>query len=437
MSGKRIVIATIGSLGDLHPYLSLALGLLKRGHSPVVAAPGPYRARVEAAGLAFEPLRPSPPLVDRELYFLLLDPKKGPEFLFRDLLIPAIRDTYSDLHRVVTQHAADLLVSSPVVFAGSLVVEKLGTLWASTLLAPMAFFSAFDPPVLLGFSASLCRGPKFLRPWWGRCLRAAAKCMTRSWSRPVGDLRRELNLPRSNGDPLYEGLHAPALVLAMFSAALGAPQPDWPAQTRQTGFSFYDGDEGASTELYPALARFLDQGPAPIVFTLGSTAVNAAANFYAESITAAQMLGRRALLLVGSTPENRRSLPKPLPQGIAAFNYAPYSAVFRRAAAVVHHGGVGTIAQQLRAGIPSVVVPFNFDQPDNAARIARLGVGRVIPRARYTARSTAIALRTLLRDERASERARTIARQIARENGVDSACEALEQLLSNRASQRS
>ncbi len=433
MSCKRLVIATIGSLGDLHPYIALALGLQERGHLPIVAAPTCYRARVEAAGLAFESLRPAPPLVDSGLYARILDPKKGPEFTFRDLIIPSVRDTYADLQRIATQHEAELLVSNPVVFAAPLVAEKLGVPWVSTMLAPMAFFSAFDPPVLLGLPAGFCRGPKFLRPWWGRGLRAAAKYMTRSWCRPIADLRRALGLSPTRADPLYEGQHARALVLAMFSPVLGTPQPDWPAQTRQTGFSFYDRDESGSLEPNPALARFLDKGPPPIVFTLGSTAVNAAADFYVESITAAQALGRRALLLLGEEPANRRGLPEPLPEGVAAIDYAPYFAVFRRAAAIVHQGGVGTTAQQLRAGVPSLVVPFNFDQPDNAARLARLGVGQVVPRARYSARAALIALRTLLCNESTLNRARAIARQIAGENGVDSACRALEQLLSNHA----
>jgi len=149
---------------------------------------------------------------------------------------------------------------------------------------------------------------------------------------PVQRLRGDLGLPPGK-DPTYEGQFSPWLVLAMFSRVLAQPKPDWPPNVRITGQIFYDGSSTSRT-LPPDLARFLSLGPAPVVFTLGTSAVEAAGDFYRESLDAARRLGVRAVLLVGRNPNNRP--PGPLPEGVTAFAYAPFSAIFPRAAAVVH-----------------------------------------------------------------------------------------------------
>src|SRR5262249_15866724 len=155
--------------------------------------------------------------------------------------------------------------------------------------------------------------------------------------------------------------------LALFSRLLGDKQLDWPPQTVITGFPFYDqdGDAGMPAEL----AAFLDAGPPPIVFTLGSSAVQDAGLFYEPTIAPARQLGRRAVLLVGKDSSNR---PASLPEGMLAVDYAPFSELFPQAAAIVHQGGVGTTAQAMRSGRPMLVMPYAHDQPDNAARIVRL-----------------------------------------------------------------
>ena len=201
---------------------------------------------------------------------------------------------------------------------------------------------------------------------------------------PIFDLRRELGLPRGE-QPLFAGQHSPARILALFSPVLARPQPDWPINTLITGFPFYDRrDYFSETESPAGLLEFLDSGPPPIIFTLGSAAFWVAEDFYRDSIKAAQELGQRALLLIG----HARNLPKePLPAGMAAFEYAPFGEVFPRASIVVHQGGVGTTGQGLRSGRPTLIVPHAHDQFDNAARVAKLGCGRTIARPRYNARN--------------------------------------------------
>ena len=299
----------------------------------------------------------------------MFDPRHGTEFTFRDLVAPAIRDSYADLSQAAA--GADLLLASPAAFAVPLVAERMSVPWVSLALAPCGFVSAHDPP----WFPSL--GPLWpLRPFgpvYGRTVRAVVVLKTRAWAAPIHAFRRELGLP-PGPNPFARGLCSPTLSLAMFSPVLGRPQPDWPASARITGFAFHDREDPDA--ITAALAAFLDAGPAPIIVTLGSGAASTAAAgpVLAATLAAARALGRRALLLIGDDPRARATLPHPLPDGTAAFAYAPLARVFPRAAAIVHQGGIGTLGQALRAGRPMLVVPFAFDQHDNALRADRLGV---------------------------------------------------------------
>jgi rhamnosyltransferase subunit B len=417
----RIVLTTFGTLGDVNPLIALALELKRRGHVPVLAAPAMFRAKVAPLGIDFHPVRPDQDPSDKKLVEMIYDIKKGTERGLREFLFPALRQSYDDLMAAVTaEGGADLLLTGELAYAGPIVAEVKGIRWASYVLAPFSFFSAWDPPVLPPYP-NLAR-VQSLVPRSGYATKQFVRWVTRSWCRPVYALRRELGLPRGKF-PLFEAKHSDRLVLAMFSSALGAPQKDWPASTVTTGFVFYDGDEG-KTELAPELARFLENGPPPRVFTLGSAAVITAGNFYEQSARAAALLGMRAVLLVGADPSN---LPRAqLTPEIIAVPYAPFSKLFPRASAIIHQGGVGTTAQALRAGKPMLIMPYSHDQPDNARRMRRLGVGKVVQRKHYTAERAARLIGKLLADPRYRVRAEEAAHRIAAEDGVRSACDALE-----------
>ena len=199
--------------------------------------------------------------------------------------------------------------------------------------------------------------------------------------------------------------------------------PDWPPQTVVTGFPLYDGVEDS---LPKVLEDFLASGEPPIVFTLGTAAVHDAGTFYAESAKALKMLGRRGVLLVGSESAN---IPPHLPDTILSVAYAPFSLLFPRSAAIVHQGGVGTTAQAMRSGRPMLVVPFGVDQPDNAERMRRLGIARVLSRKRFSARSAARELQALLGQARYQFASASVAKQIAAEDGAAVACDHLERRL--------
>lgn len=424
--GKRIVLTTYGSFGDLHPYMALALELKARGHRPALATGNYYREKVEAAGIEFHPVRPDMPSEEEvpEIVARVMDVKKGGEFLIKDLLMADIRGSYEDLSQAVQR--ADLLLTHIVTFAGPIVAQKTGITWASSVLAPSSFFSSYEPFVLP--QAPGIYHLLKLHPSIARAFMRLVKRQTQSWVENAFKLRSELGLSRGD-HPLFEGQHSPERVLGMFPAVLGRPQPDWPPRTIVTGAAFYDRkDQSGMPE---AIERFLAAGPAPIVFTLGSAAVFAPGDFYRQSIAVAQRLRRRAILLVGELSE---LLTEKLPEGIAAFDYAPYSELMPRAAAIVHQGGVGTTAQALRAGVPMLVVPFNHDQPDNAMRINHLGVSRTLSLKKYRAERVAQELEELLSNPNYASRAAEVGRMVREENGAAAAADALEEMLESKRS---
>jgi len=415
----RFVLATSGTHGDLNPYLGVARALRKRGHEVVIATCPSYQSRVEAEGLPFHPLRPDLNQLmtsSPEISAKGNDLKSGTQFILRTLVLPKLRETYHDLLKVC--QGADLLVNHPVLFAGPLVAEKLGIRWTSVILSPGIFLSVHDPALLppLAWFHHLRK----LGPAPHRLLNAVIGKITGRWMEPVQALRKEMNLPPSSSNPARDGMFSPTGTLGWFSSALGSPQADWPARTEVTGFVFFD-----KTEMDPALQAFLQAGAPPIVFTLGTSAITVAGEFYSASLEAVRRQGWRAVILTGADPRNR-ILQSDVPDSVFVAEYAPYSEVFSRAAAVVHAGGIGAIAQTLRAGVPSVVVPFAADQPDNAYRLARLGASRTIARGAYSARKVLAALEEVLHVSAYRNCAKAISKQIRGEDGVTRACEALE-----------
>ncbi len=422
----RVVLTNIGTMGDVHPLIALALELGQRGHEPVLAVPEVFRERVR--GIAFHAVRPDIDPADTELAARIYEPKHGTEYGLRRFLFPRLRESYEDLLAAVSgPRRADLLVTGELNYAAPLVAEKTGIPWASAVLAPISFFSVYDPsalPMYEWLSATYGRVPGM-----GRVVNGLARAISRKWPEPIVALRRELGLPPTKVNPLFEGKHSPLLVLALFDRLLGERQRDWPAMTVETGFCFHDADCGM-TALPGGMERFLDAGAAPVVFTLGSAAVMTAGNFFRVAAEACERMGRRAVLLVGP---DRRNLPDGnLPESICVAEYAPHSLLFPRAAAVVHQGGVGTVAQCLRAGVPMVVVPWSHDQPDNAYRMVRLGVARSMKRNDLTTARLARELTELLGNSGYAMAARAARQGMAGVDGCGAACDAMEKLVMAR-----
>src|SRR3984885_4069821 len=417
LPSKQIVIATIGSLGDLHPCLAQGLELGRRGHRVTIASTEYYRSKVEELGIGFHSIRPNWDPTDRELIRQCEDLKRGPEVLYRKLILPELRGTYDDLISVAA--GADLMIAGELVYAAPLVAENLSLRCVSEILSPFSFFSSHDPSILVNLPSLI-----HLRKVGWKAYRAGlnlGRLATWHWSNPVRHLRRELGL-RTDCDPIFRDKYSLDLVLALFSRWLAQPQPDWPRQTLQPGFVYFDRQKAESAPS-PELIEFLAAGDAPIVFTQGSTAVHNSGDFYEVSIEAAKRLGRRAVLLGAKTVPGAGS------SRVLVLPYVPYSQIFPHGAVNVHQGGSGTTGQALRAGRPMLVVPYGWDQPDNAARIERLGTGLHVSRSNYSANTAIDALQRLLREPHFATRAAEIGAEMEQEDGLTIACDAIEAVL--------
>ena len=271
--------------------MGLALALQARGHDVALATSDFYQERIVAAGLEFRPLRPLGTPDDPETLRRVFDPRSGPEYLLRTMLLPYIGEMYCDLSQAA--EGADFLISGEVVLTASLVAEKQRLPWAGAILAPASFFSIYDPPQLpfLPGAALFTRAPPIIQ----RQLLGIGRLITRSWNEPLNALRRSLGL-RVSRDAILTDRYSPTLNLALFSKQLGRPQADWPRNVVQTGFVLYD-PAGAARQV--ALEEFLSSGPPPTTFTLGSAAVMDPGRFFEESAEAVRRLGTRGLLLMG------------------------------------------------------------------------------------------------------------------------------------------
>ncbi len=427
----RIVLNTFGSLGDLHPFLAIAMELQKRGHSATIATSEVYRRKIEDENLGFAPVRPDvgEMLNNPELLTKFWHPSRGSEYLIRDYLAPNIEQSYQDL--VQASSGADLLLTHAAGYAGPIVAESQRLPWISVVLQPSLFLSVYDPPIL---PAAWLRHLYPLGRQVVAGLFALGRARVRTWMEPVLRLRSRLGLS-TRANPVFEGQFSPYGTLALFSRHFVQPQRDWPPNVTVTGFVFYDQlgaglteyTSGLQATIVRELEEFLTSGPPPVLFTLGSSAVMRPGSFFEESMQAAQQLGIRAVLLTGN--QRLPKLPPDLAKSIFVAGYAPYSQLMSEAALTVHQGGIGTTAQALRAGKPMLIVPWAHDQPDNAERARKLGVSRTLERARYSASAAALEIEQLIDHPSYARAAFAFRDRLVTEDGLTAACDRIEATL--------
>jgi UDP:flavonoid glycosyltransferase YjiC (YdhE family) len=422
---RRIVLATVGSLGDLHPFIALGLALEARGFAVLLASAAEYRDKVGAAGLAFHAVRPSFADLERDLgmsraavtHRIVADNR----FLFRRLVVPYLRESLTDMQAACD--GAALVVASSLAYGARLAAELQGIPCIGVALQPMMFLSAYDPP-LVPRGEWLMRLLRALGPGPTAPLLRLVKRSLRGMFAPLEALRAELALPALRHDPLFEDAFPPGGAIGLYSPLLGAVQPDHPPHTRICGFAAFDSGDGRAARLDAALEAFVAAGAPPLVFTLGSLIVNDPGSFYRESVAAARLLGLRAVLLVGDG--GLEAVADLAGDDVCSVAYAPHSLLFPRAAVVIHHGGIGTLAQGLASGRPALIVPFFADQVDNADRALRLGVARVLRPAAYRAAAAARQLRALRDQPGFAAAAIAVRQRLAAESGATDAAAFIE-----------
>jgi UDP:flavonoid glycosyltransferase YjiC (YdhE family) len=411
----KVLLTPVGSHGDVHPFMALGARMARQGHECTVLTNGAFRDLASRVGLAFVELGTA-----EEFRRILANPDiwhpwHGPKHFFRYLTETPLRPLFEAIARC-HEPGQTLVVGPPTALGARLAQEKLGVPLASVHIAPGGLPSTHRPPVLAGPGMFL---PGWAPHWYSRIIYWIGDrwMVDPIMAGPLNAFRAELGLPPVQR-VISHWWNSPQLVLGLWPEWFAPPPPDWPPQMRLTGFPLFDesGLEPVSTEL----EAFLASGEPPIVFTPGSAMLHGRP-FFDAAVEACGRLGRRGILLTRFA----ESLPPGLPPAARHFTYVPLSQVLPRAAAVVHHGGIGTTAQGLAAGIPQLLMPMSYDQPDNAARLARLGVGASLLPRKFTGPRVARKLERLVRPG-VQAVCQEIAARFQGQDAVGTACDLIE-----------
>jgi UDP:flavonoid glycosyltransferase YjiC (YdhE family) len=412
----HFLLTPVGSSGDVHPFLGVGRTLSERGHDVTLVTSEPFRGAAARAGLQFVATRSQEEYDTVTKHPDLWHSRRGVRVVLASLA-SVLRDDYACI-AAAHEPGRTVLVGHTLAFAARTFEETHGTPAATLHLAPSIFRSDYRQPVLVpGFDAS--RLPVWLKRWLWRTIDRWA--LDPLIVPELNRWRRELGL--GSVSRVFDAwMHSPRRAIGLFPEWFADAQPDWPPQLVLTGFPLYadPGDRLSS----PGLEAFLARGSSPVLFTPGS-ANRAASAFFAAALDATRRLGRRALFLTTYAEQ----LPRDLGADVWHEPYVPFSRVLPRCAAVVHHGGVGTCAQGLAAGIPQLTMPLSFDQPDNAARLARLGVARWLRPGAFTGTRVAGALDALLGDARVADTCASWARTMRSTDPIADTCAALEALI--------
>jgi len=412
----RVILTSVGNAGDVYPFIALGLALKKRGHDAVMLINPIHEREILAAGLSFRPLGSAAQARRLKKMAFIRRPQSGLRQLWRHSVLPNAARLIQALDDECRARKPDWIAYHPASIGAPWICQRHGIRGAVATLVPKAWIEyntgdvhAVAPP-----------GETPLERLKRRALR-----LTRPLARHCSD--RDLNRIRADfGYPPTDDVFARQFLdsdvnLGMWSSVLRGRLPSDPANGQICGFTWYDGDN-ENERTNAELQAFLDEGEPPIIVTTGTTVVTAAGNFYEIAAEACRRLGRRGLLLTGSA-ENR---PKRMPPGVRAFDYARFSSAFPRACATVHHGGMGTLGQALRAGKPMTIIPVAWDQFDNAKLARRLKTSLTLDRSTVSAKTLAAALRRMLDKPARLKRAANIGARLKAEDGAMKAALLLE-----------
>jgi len=399
------LLCPFGSGGDVFPFIGIGKGLRARGHRVTVVSLDLFEPAIRDAGLEFEPVGTAADFERIASDPRVWKPLVGTRIVFK-MGAEAIRVFYDKLCALITDPQHSTILAPATVFGARLVREKLGVRLLTIHLQPAVFLSLHDTPVFVHGTAWFSRWP------------AGLKRFLFDLSNPINQiigpvLRRECEkegvAPPRRAHP--DWWDSPDGGIALFPSWFAQPQPDWPTPLLQHTFPREDLASGA--KFSPELEAFLAAGDKPLVFTPG-TGHRHVRQFFQAALDATQRLGRRAVFATRQVED----LP-PLPPTVIAQRYVPFSLLLPRAAALIYHGGIGTCSQALAAGIPHLVMAMAHDQPDNANRLRRLGVGLSLTPRQFTGARVATLLRQLLDNPEVQANCQRCVQLLAADPGSD------------------
>jgi rhamnosyltransferase subunit B len=355
----EILLLPFGSAGDVFPFIWLGRQLKARGHRVRMITACLFEEPAVRAGLEFIPLGKK-----EEFETMIRDPRIWKSGIGTKVVFDfAANSVEPYLAAIESCGPVDLMLAPVTAFAARLAREKHDIPLITVHLMPAVLVSAHETPLLHPVIRLFNKLPVWLKrlvlalpnPVDLFALPTVRRICLKNGVRPPRSLWREW-------------WNSPDGVLALFPDWFAQPQPDWPVNLMQWTFPLED--LAKEKELTPELQAFLDQGERPVVFTPGSANVQAS-RFFAVAAEAVRRIGCRAVFIT----RDREQVPKEVPAGVITVEYAPFSTLLKHAAVFVHHGGVGTLSLGFAAGVPQLIMAMAHDQPDNAARLERLGAG--------------------------------------------------------------
>jgi sterol 3beta-glucosyltransferase len=413
----KILILTVGSRGDVQPYVALGAGLEDAGHAVKLATLEAFAPLATEHGLDFHPLRGEfLELLQTAEGKAAIAGKGNPLALLRQVT-PMLRRMLDDA--VAASDGADLVIYHPKALGGYSIAEKRGI--PGILALPLPLYSptrAFPSPIIPVTNL----GPVLNR----LSHRAVVQLTSASVRGVVNRWRKEaLELPSVRDELHLQG--RPILRLYSYSPAVLPTPDDWDSSSVATGYWFLDRPQG--WEPPASLQAFLSAGPRPVYVGFGSMPTQDAARTTSTVLEALERAGQRGVLATGWGGLSASDLPS----NVYLLDQAPHDWLFPQMAAVVHHGGAGTTAAGLRAGVPTVIAPFFGDQPFWGRRVAMLGVGpQPIPQRRLTVPRLAAAISMAVQNSTMRQRAVELGAQLQMEDGVANAIGLIERVIGHR-----
>ena len=394
----RFLLTTIGTAGDVHPFIAVGRALRARGHEVVLLTNPHFAQRIADAGLGFWPLGTEEEYLAFVRHGDLVAGARSPTFVINELILPSFRPTVEAIRTAQRVLQPDAVFAHHIALGAGAACESLEIPFAQAVLAPLFWVSRCEQVVFP--TLPLVNPPRIVDAALRWSLRPFGRWMI---DRPVNRLRREVGLaPLRNigltgargGDGLIARERMPAeravRTLGLWSKHFRPAQTDDPSNGVICGFATWDrpASHGRPEEVEreKATRRWMDDGEPPVVVTLGSSVSHHGEEIYALAARACAALGHRGMLLMGAAPA------RGMPEGVRAIAYAPYSMVMPRGCVTVHHAGIGTTAAAMRAGRPQVIIPFANDEFDNAARAGKLGVARTVRRSELSLKTLCAAI---------------------------------------------
>ncbi len=424
----NILLTTLGSGGDVYPFIAIGRELVRRGHTVKLMTNPHFEAAVLAGGLPFVGLGTEAEYLEAITHADLVHPSRGPAHVLQHLVFGPAQEMYTAVRRVARQMDADAIVRHHICFGAGWAAEKERMLDIPCTLAPI-FWINWRSPSVFGMVP-------FVLPKPLARISLAIRTLGGRWviDRPCNVIRRELGLPPQR-DMFSRNSRGTGISLGLWSPALRGPVEGDPAGGIICGAAVHDdgdeanaGNEGRRGDLPAELDAFVRTAAAPVCFTLGTSVAHHAPEFYRHAAAALATNKLRGVFVTGPGDASAAEQICAASNGaIFAAGYVPYSRLLHRCSAVVHHGGIGTVHACLKAGVPQLVVPFANDEFDNAARISRLRCGAGLRASKLSDRALSAVLGVVTSGV-LRQRAKQIGQQMAAENGAVTAADCIERV---------